>query len=788
MPRITGASGSSHAYSQNQLNIAQPDEPITRPLPEQSDAPKPPGQSSIGRQGKKKDNALSRQLQKQLKEAKEAKEALEKADAEEARKLTKQFKKCLPQISFLEKNFRIGMNKKDEYLEGINGTKQKILECPQEKEMLENLLIRQYDRISKHIDKVISGFDESKTFDGKDLLGGVNILERINSDLERFDSLSNKDRLCAADSGLKDLVDKIQARLAKCRKEKAFTSHLVIHFMMVRDFLKNTRAVNHFNVLDAKMAEGDYSDSVRSGVVETIAEFDELDKSSMKIIGRGNEEIEACDKLLADPHFNEKLKNDVKTYRNFNWVTISAISIDIASNAERKIRLLISLLMHDNSKQQGYEDLKEWHESIKSLVVEYQSVVAVSIKLTNEETDEYLAPGRLSQDELSVRLQAATEGPYQFEKILRTCERRAAEYDNLKQVVKDERLTPRLKEMAAKVADCMRNREYAAQMWSDKIRELELKRSIQASFLPSSSSQPVQEKIFHRTTEGIVVGSINQKGRLDGLNGTGKIISTYFKDEDSGDWVRDYGESEPAAPAQSTGPAAPQEKTTSRDKAERLVQKARNIEEASKRFAQKTHTLVAASGDYDDKTNFLSKAISNKVEALIWMSVALVDLKAAQAEDPSGEDLSVILEEAKTRLLEDKRALRKQLNQTEQDGKLHYLKVGPPNGKDFKELQKIGQIASIVPEFIRQKNKNGSPDWLDRYVISFVAGPQNEQYALWVVHAHYNAAGADVPPARVHMKYHAQKDWGKDLNPYHSPPLSEEIFNLVKQGVQPPLP
>ena len=787
MPRTTRASGSSHAHLQNQFGIAQRDEPKTPP-PEQSDAPKPSGQSSVVRQEKKKDSAHSRRLQKQLKEAKEA---LEKADAEEARKWTKQFKECSPRISLLGISLRIGMNKKDEYSEGIKGTQQKILECPQEKEMWENLLIKQYDRMITHLGKVISGFDESKMFNGEDLLDGVHILECINSDLESFDSLPDKDRLCAIDPGLKDLVDKIQAGLAKCRKEKAFASSSVVQFMMVRDFLKRARIVNNFNVLEVKMAERDYSDSMRSDVEKTIAEFDEGDKSFMKIIEKANEEIEVCDKLLADPHLHETLKNDVKKYRNLNSVTVSAISISVANNAEKKIHLLISLLMHDNSKQQGYEDLKEWHESIKSLMVECQSVVAVNTKLANEEADEYMDPDRLSQDELSVRLQAATEGPYQFEKILRTCERRAAEYDNLKQVVKDERLTPLLNEMAAKVADCMRNREYTAQMWSDKIRELERKRSAQASFLPSSSSQPVQGKIFHRTTEGVVVGSINQEGRLKGLDETGKPISTYFKDEDSGDWVRNYSdESEPAAPAQSTEPAAPQEKTTGRDKAERLVQKARNIEDASKKFAQKTHALVAASGDYDDKTKFLSKAISNKVEALIWMSVALVDLKAAQAEDPSGEDLSVILEEAKTRLLEDKRALRKQLNQTEKDGKLHFPKVGPPNGRDFKALQEKSQVASIVKEFDRRQNRKDSSDWLDRYVISFVEGPQNEQYDPWVVHAHYNAPGADVPPARVHMKYHAQKDWGKEMSPapYHSPPLSEEIFNLVKQGVQPPLP
>jgi len=604
MRRTTGASGSSHAHLQNQLNIAQRDEPITRPLPEQSDAPKPSGQSSIGRQGKKKDNIRSRQLQKQLKEAKEAEKAKEaEAVKAQARELAKQFQKYFAPIPSLKEKFGSVLQKALNDFEHFNKREALMLkaETPQDKELQEKLAIAHLNRAIKYSSDAISTFDESTN-------DGVNIFNRINSELESFDSLSNlpnKDRLYAADPDLKVYVGQIQAYLAGCRKEKAYASYLAIRCMISHVKLEHNRIVDNFNVLDLKMTVGDYSDSVRSDVEKTIAEVDKLNANFITLIGRENEEIESCDKLLADPHLHEELKNDIKKYRRFYRFTISGISLYAATNVHRKIYLLVSLLMHDNSKQQGHEDLKEWHESIKSLMVEYQSVVAVNTKLRNEEANEYMAPGSLSQDDLSVRLQAATEGPNQFEKIIRTCERRAAEYDNLKQVVKDERLTPLLKEMAAKAVDCMRNREYAAQMWSDKILELERKRSAQASFLPSSSSQPVQEKIFHRTTEGIVVGSINQKGGLDGLNETGKIISTYFKDEDSGDWVRDYSdESEPAAPAQSTEPAAPQEKTTVREKAERLIQKARNIEEASKRFAQKTHALVQPAATMMTKQNF----------------------------------------------------------------------------------------------------------------------------------------------------------------------------------------
>lgn len=768
MPRTTRASGSSHAHLQNQLNIEQRDEPITHPLPEQRNAQKSSRQPPIGKQGKRKDNIHSLRLQKELSE---------KELRKSASKWREKFQKYLNPIWSLEEKLDDWIRVAQKYSQGIIFTNGSILKEPQNKEILGNLLIQRYAQLIKHSENLTK-------------IDGVQILEPLSSELESFNSLRDKDELCGINSDLKELVNAIQESLAKFKMEEARASTTLAHSMMLHDVLKHKRTLDNCDVLEMKMAEGNYSESVRSDIAKMIAEFDEWDKSFMKIIEKGNKGIEAYDKLLADPHSNEALKNEAKILLSMTQCCVSAIFIPIANNAESKIRLLISLLMHDNSKQQGYEDLKKWHESIKSLMVEYHSVANVNLQLMkDEEPSAYANPDRLSQNELLVRLQAATEGPYQFEKIIRTCEKRAVEYDNLKQVAKDERLTPLLKEMAAKVTDCMRNREYAAQMWSDKIRELERKKSAQASFLPSSSSQPVQRKMFHRTTEGVVVGSINQKGGLDSLNEAGKIISTYFKDEDSGDWVRDYSdESEPAGPAQSTEPAAPQKKMTAREKAERIVQKALDEEEKSKKFSKKARADVAASRDYDDKADRLRRAVSKTLKAMEYVNVALVNLPKAQAGDPSGEDLSVTLKDAMTRLLKDKRALNMQLNQTVKDGKLHFLKVGPPNGKNFKALQEESQVASIVKELERRQNLNDSSDWLDRYVISFVEGPQNEQYAPWAVHVHYNAPGADAPPARVHMKYHAQKDWGKEMNPYHSPPLSEEIFNLVKQGVQPPLP
>jgi len=36
----------------------------------------------------------------------------------------------------------------------------------------------------------------------------------------------------------------------------------------------------------------------------------------------------------------------------------------------------------------------------------------------------------------------------------------------------------------------------------------------------------------------------------------------------------------------------------------------------------------------------------------------------------------------------------------------------------------------------------------------------------------------------VHMKRNAEKDWGVEQQAYHSLPLNQATFNLVKQGVQ----
>lgn len=809
MPRKTRPGRSSHAHLQNQSNIAQSNAPITRALPEQSSASQPSGQPPLARQGK--DKIKAQRLQKQLKEAE-----AEKAAVKTAQEWGGEFQQYFEPIASLESDFENASEKAWEDLQYFEEKDEEIAKArPEKKELLEEIAVMRFKRSIKRFDELIS----SNIY--KDLSDAV---KRINPVLERFDSLPDKDRLYAIDPRLKVYVEDVKARLAECGEKKAFALHGAILANTHHAISEHNQIIDQYIALMEKMLEGDYSDSIRSDVEKMIAEFDKLSENFRIILARGNEQLEACDRLLPNPYLRERLKSGaVEQYRNSVLANNSFLSMHITDDTQRKLWLLMTLAKHDNQEQQRYENLKEWHESLNSLIAEYFSVISVHTELLREETREYLDPGKLSQDELSIRVQAATEGQNQFEKIIRTCGKRAAEYENLTQIVKDERLPLLLEEMAAKVNECMRNRECAAQMWTDKIRDLELKQSAQASFLPQGSfSRLEQRKTLHRTKEGVVIGRVNQEGGLDSLDETGKILSTYFKDQDSGNWVRDYGgESDPAPSAQSAEPATIGGKTAAREKAENLIQKVRNIVEASARFTRKTQANVEASRDYDDKVGFLHRAFSDKVRAIVKVNTAFIELKKeVQAGTPSEEDWTAFLKDYCLKLLQEEKeknnldepfeqtlqkagelsgedlsallkdyyleTLRKekssldvQLQQAQQDMNIHFRKKRDPTESNFRFLREQGQVASIVQELNRKQSDKNASDWLDRYVIFFTKGPQKEEYEPWVVHAHYNAPDPHVSPVRVHMKRHAEKNWGTERQAYHSPPLSEDTFKLL---------
>lgn len=303
-------------------------------------------------------------------------------------------------------------------------------------------------------------------------------VKRIAPVLEKFDSDPDKDRLYAIDPHLKNYVEDIKARLAECEEKKAYALHGAVRANTIHAMAEHEQITSKYTALMEQMLEGDYSDDVRSDVEKTISELDTLSENLRTILAKGNEQLEACDKLLTDPYLNERLKRDVKQYQNSILSNNSALSMHIADHTESKLCLLMTLADHDAKEQQGYEELKKWHASMKSLIEECRSVFTVHFEFVmREEAKEYLAPGNLSAKELSIRKQAAAEGQNQFEKIIRACEKRAAEYENLTQIAKDERLPLLLKEMAAKFNECIRNRECAAQMWTDKIQELELQKS-----------------------------------------------------------------------------------------------------------------------------------------------------------------------------------------------------------------------------------------------------------------------------------------------------------------------
>ena len=776
MPRKIKSGGSSHARS-SQTAATQNDAPTARTPPQQG-LPASSMQPSTFLAGQGKSRLAALRLHKQL-------------NAKQAQEWNRKLSEYYDPIQILaDETSKALMQKGIDDCKRFKETKKEIDKNPENKKLLEKIAIAQ-------IDRAIAQFDRAQSYLCEYTINGINVFERLRSAIENLESLKNKDTLFASYPDLKENVDEIKMNLASsCETNRLTAAYNLTSAMHERSSYVRKQLVGEYRELAKQTTEGNYSGNIPSSIEKLIAEFDKLSAEIMT--GREKEEeiVKAYNRLLADPYLtlSEKDLRRVKEYPQKTQYNSGISSLKNTQSIAIKIHLLTFLTLEDNKERQGNDKLQKWEQSVQRLLAEeYSAALAILDELEKEEKDATLNTSKLSQEELSIKLEAATMLPGQFERIAGNCEKRATEYENLTGIVKDERLASSLKKMATDLDGCISHRERALQMWTDRVQEEKEKNCTAASSssqpapaqAPTAQSRPAQKKSLHRTKEGVVVGRINQKGRLDGLGDTGQVIATYFRDEDSDNWVRDYDdEPDPALSAPSLVPTAGTNEIAAHEKIENLIRKTWNIVDASTRFSQKAHAEVEASRDYDDKINLLHRAFSNKAWAIARVKDAQVELQAGNTlekdcSSPFANDLKA--------LKEDKVKLDKHLQQTQRNMHIHSRKRRDPTEANFRFLWNEGQVASITREWERRQNRDNAADFLERYVVSLKPGPQGEQYEPWIVHAHYDTSRSDATPKRVHMKRNAEKDWGVERQAYHSHPLSEKTFELIQQEAATPL-
>ena len=780
MPRrISGSS----ATRPSQVNSAQSsDNPVTPTTAEQSSSSQSSGSSS-SHAGRAQEKGKAARLIAQMREA----NRLE--NQEWNKKLSEGA--CLPLVR-LSKNFgdTLLLLSKEDYAwkNNLNST---------EDEQTHEQCLEEGKPIMEKLEKVKSDYEKE----------WAEISGKVISIIESYDSLPDATKSRLNVNGLEGGVKDAKAAYMNCKWMKLYASVAVIRASDHRAQGKCALLESKCMELIQKMSdENSHSDRMQNIFEELSSKCSQLSKYSKAHVAEGMKIIEDCDKVLAHPYINEGPKDGIKNHLSVTRCLISHLHLCATESACLKLRMSMEFAMFGNGGGQENENLLKWHELTSCFTnEEYTPILIMNHRLIMEEICEMKeqSANQLTQDKLLIRQEAARDAQNKIEKIIRGYKKRLEEYDNLDGVKKNDRVRSSLQELTDVATELFRSREYAEQFWSDKIKNLENRNN---SFLPSTMrSKPSRQSTdkrtsslpqnaspdssrkddFHITMEGVAFGRINEKGELDSLDNSGNVIASYFMDQDGGKWVKDYGdELDLEQQALSTAPAASSNETAAHEKTERLVQKAGNIVETSMRFSAKVMNDIEAGNDHDDKIGLLQRAYSEKAKAIAKIKNLLVELKELSTQGQSGQNPSTTLDDHLKRLQVHKNDLGKQLQQAQQAFNHHSHKRRDPTEGNFKFLWEQGQVASIVKEFNRQQNRNNANDWLDRYVISFAQGTQGEEYEPWIVHAHYNSRAASAAPVRVHMKRNAERDWGVEQQAYHSLPLSEATFNLVKQEVQ----
>ena len=782
-------------------NSAQNSQPVTPPAAEQSSASQAAGQASM-RSRQAKEKGMSVEMRQRFYEEKRA-ENKAKADgwhsqlvknvAQPLLSMAKNFNNVIKPLS----NESLDLAEKLENLE----TKDQENQESERQDYLEqlNLLIKKFDEVIIDFErKMAEFFSESLPI------------------LESFDALpkSDKNSFYQANNKLEFAVATAKKTFIACNKVRASALLSKADTWNACIFGEVERLQPKYKTLIQEASSPAHSGTIHKDVEEIIVSFDKSAQRSMAVTAQGIEVIEDFDKMLTNPLLNPLLIEDPQQKQDIAKCPIEARIKNIfphamvMQSAKCKSHVLMKLVMLNNKEQQGNNNLQRWHALTEFFIMqEYQVAWSVNYNLALKEREELENRDSPSREEVQLMLDAAREGLSQFEKAIRTCEKTIEGYEKLEGVVKDDRMTSSLQELKTAMAAFLQAREFTVQFWIDKLQELEDKND---TFLPahlqSKSSQKKADKTlasqqssaqsessrqsgFYKTTEGVVFGCVNEQGELDGLDEKGKVIATYFMDQDGSTWVKDYGDEADVPQSVSTvAPVVSGKITAVREKIERIVQKADNIAKASLRFSQNKLAKIASGSDYDDKFTSLNHAYSEKLKAIRALRDLLVDLefelKESQGQDLPGKKLMAELNAQLARLQEDKQELGKQVAQAKKELDHHTFKGRNPTGTTFQSLLEQGQVASVKKEFNRRQSRNNADDWLDRYVISFAKGAQGEEYEPWIVHAHYQSSAAGTAPVRVHMKRNAEKDWGVEQQAYHSPPLSQDIFNLVKQEAQ----
>lgn len=792
------AGGILNSSSDLQCYGTQNNQPAIMPPMEQSSSSQATGQISI-RERQAKEKGKAGKIRRQFYEEKNA------ADKIKANGWVDEFSTTvIIPMAFLGEDFHSSKDPLlDEFKDLIKKFESHEVMASEDQESGPQHHLEQIDKLIPEFDEVIADFDKKL----------AEFSQKTLPNFESFDALSDTDKndFYRANDKLKETVDRAKKIFLACEQEKISALTWKAGMSTYRIHGKYERLHSKYNALVERSPFADHSGTIHKDVEEVIAGYDKVSQESRAVTAETIEIVKDCDKVCAHPFLmeNRQEKQIIEELATTARVkNIGSCSYAMAS-AANKSHLLIELAMLDRKEQQGNENLRKWHAFAKSFITqEYAAARSVSNRLTYEEQhaqDQNL--NRLSREEVQIRLEAAREGMNQFEKAIRTCEKTIEGYEKLEGIAKNDRMTLSLQELKTAMATFAQAREFAVPLWTERLQALE---ALNDSFLPahlqSKSSQkktnkkpasqqsnvqpePSRKPGFHKTTEGIVFGHINAKDELNSLDENEKVIATYFKDQDSGKWVKDYGdEADVSQPVSTVAPVAPDKTTAVGEKADRIALKAGNIAKASQRFSESRLADMAASNDYDDKFNLLNRAYSEKLQAIRTLQSLLVDLefelKEPQAQDLPGEKLIAELKAHLECLQKEKQKLSMQVAQAQEERDHHTFKSGAPTGTAFEALLEQGQVASVTKEFNRRQSYNNANDWLDRYVISFAKGAQGEEYEPWVVHAHYNSAVPGAEPVCMHMKRNDEKDWGSGA--YHSR-LRRETFdrlNKIEQQLQ----
>lgn len=577
---------------------------------------------------------------------------------------------------------------------------------------------------------------------------GKSLLDCASADLRKIDSAPNKNSLYTIDLHLKADVEQVRGGVHAIRRDQMAAATLANEGMARRGARAFERLGESHMALIRAFRNGGQA-GARAALEGLVDQLGAVAETMAQCRARSEALAADCDEMLADPQLRDPaVIKDLHTFRQSCLYNSSANSLHITDNTELRMRILMVLAQHDNTGQPGRPELNEWLHDMTDAALAYHGAVAVNLEVMTQDRQDIDSAIRRPPDELAARLQAATDGADQFSAVQRAYSKHAKAYASLQGIVGNARLAELAAVMPDQLAECMRTRAYSAQLSAEQLDAIEAGKVDTAAYARASGAGRLQH-----TREGTVVGSINPAGGLDRVDQGGNVIASYFKDHDSGTWVRDYGDEAPVPAGAS------------------LVDKAHSLAARSSGVDRTAEAGLAANADYDDRVTLLLHAFSRKARDVAAMAGLLAELAPESAQATQVKGLLAGLRE-------DKARLDHQLEAAKQAQNFHSHKTRDPNEASLVHLLKEGQ-ASITHDLSRRPSQKNAADLIDRYTVSFKNGPRGEQYDDWVVHAHFGTTDAQQA-GKVHLKRGREKDWGRDRQPYHAP-VGTRTFDKIRE-------